>query len=77
MGDYGVVLFHTTSAAFAAEKTFAKAAVDCALIPVPREISSDCGVALRFDWSQAANAARILEEAGVEVAGIHRVSTTR
>ena len=76
MADRGVVLFFTTSAAFAGEKTLARAGVDCALIPVPREFSSDCGVALRFGWSREAEVVQMLDEAGVEIAGVHRLSTT-
>lgn len=45
----GYVLFYTSAAAFRAEKLSASAGVPGArLIPTPRELSSDCGVALRF-----------------------------
>jgi len=46
---YGYVLFHTSAAAFRAEKLAVAAALPGArLIPTPRNLSSDCGVALRF-----------------------------
>lgn len=46
---YGYVLFYTSAAAFRAEKLSAAAGIPGArLIPTPRELSSDCGVALRF-----------------------------
>lgn len=73
MADYGVVLFHTTSAAFGAEKALNKAGIKCALIPVPRELSSDCGIAMRFQWADRESVARTLEEAGVETAATHRL----
>lgn len=73
MGDFGVVLFHTTSAAFAAEKALIKAEIGCALIPVPRQFSSDCGIALRFDWGRKPEVTRLLEAAGVEAAATHQI----
>jgi hypothetical protein len=46
---YGHVLFYTSAAAFRAEKLSGAAGIPGArLIPTPRELSSDCGVALRF-----------------------------
>ena len=71
MTEYGVVLFYTTSAAFAAEKALAKAKINCVLVPPPRELSSDCGVALRFEWSRNAEVNQILEETGVQISGTH------
>lgn len=74
MVEQGVILFHTTSAAFAAEKALIKAQIGCALIPPPREFSSDCGIAVRFDWDCADKITRILEDADVEVAEMRRLS---
>lgn len=46
---YGYVLFYTSAAAFRAEKLSGAAGLPGArLIPTPRDLSSDCGVALRF-----------------------------
>lgn len=71
MKDYGVVLFYSTSSALRAEKTLVKAGLAVKLIPTPRNLSSDCGVALRFDGDQAERVRGLLEAAQVEVAGIH------
>lgn len=71
---YGVVLFYTSSAAFRAEKALLKSGLQIKLIPAPREFSSDCGIALRFDWSQAARAREILASAHIEIVSIHRLS---
>ncbi len=71
MSDYGVALFHNTSAVMRAEKVLKKGGVTVKLIPTPREFSSDCGMAVRFD-AQDMDAVRVLlEQARVEVAGIH------
>lgn len=45
---YGVVLFHSTSGALLAEKLLKKEGIVYKIIPVPRHLSSDCGVCLRF-----------------------------
>ncbi|NLG49863.1 MAG: DUF3343 domain-containing protein [Chloroflexi bacterium] len=71
MNQYGVVLFHTTSAALRAEKILKVNRIPIKLIPTPRELSSDCGVALRFDREQTETVQALLRDAGVEVAGIY------
>jgi hypothetical protein len=71
MSAQGVALFHTTSAALRAEKLAQKADIAGKLIPTPRQFSSDCGIALRFDWSRVDQVKAILEMARVEIAGIH------
>ncbi|MBN2539428.1 MAG: DUF3343 domain-containing protein [Deltaproteobacteria bacterium] len=43
-----VVLFDSTSEALLAEKLFKKADIPHKVIPVPRHLSSDCGVCIRF-----------------------------
>lgn len=43
-----MALFESVSHAMRAEKLLEKAGIPCKLIPVPRHISSDCGVCLRF-----------------------------
>lgn len=45
----GVVLFESVSHALRAEKLVKAAHIACKLIPVPRHLSSDCGVCLRFN----------------------------
>jgi len=73
MREYGVVLFFTTSAAMRGEKVTQKAGLDVKLVPTPRQLSSDCGIALRFSWEQADDVRRCLEDKRVENDGLHRV----
>lgn len=44
-----VLLFDSVSQVLLAEKTLKQAALAHKVIPVPRQISSDCGVCIRFD----------------------------
>jgi len=73
MTEYGVVLFYTTSSAMRAEKLLAKAGYAVKLIPVPRQFSSDCGIALRFDWHQNEQVRSELDKAQVEIDSVHRL----
>ncbi|MBM3141654.1 MAG: DUF3343 domain-containing protein [Chloroflexi bacterium] len=70
---HGVVLFHTTSAAMRAEKVLMKAGYAIKLIPTPREFSSDCGIALRFDWNQHDQVKSLLDAAHVEIDAIRQM----
>jgi hypothetical protein len=69
----GAFLFYTTSAAFRAEKVLKDAGLAVKLVPTPRQFSSDCGVALRLDWSEGERARALLAEVGVEHAGLHQM----
>ena len=54
-----------------AEAVLLRAKQAIKLIPTPRELSSDCGIALRFAWDQRASVEVFLERARVDLAGIH------
>ena len=64
--DYGVVLFYSTSGAIRAEKLTKEAGLRVKLIPVPRQLSSDCGVCLRFEWTDTNQVSSILDGAQIE-----------
>lgn len=64
---YVVVLVRSTNHALRAEKVLENVRIDCKLIPVPRQLSSDCGVCLRVRRADREVAREALEEAGVEV----------
>ncbi|MDH7487194.1 MAG: DUF3343 domain-containing protein [Anaerolineae bacterium] len=65
-----MILFHSTSHALRAEKVLAQAGIGNKLIPVPRHLSSDCGVCLRIAHADQEAARQILKAAGVEIAAI-------
>lgn len=76
MTAYGVALFYTTSSVMRAEKLLIKKGFPIKLIPTPREFSSDCGIALRFDWNQHDQVKTLLETERVEIAAIHQMRTS-
>ena len=51
---FRVALFRSVSYALLAEKILKREGIPFKLIPVPKQISSDCGVCLRFtgDWEE-------------------------
>lgn len=73
----GVVLFHTSSAALRAEKICQRAQIAVKLVPTPRELSSDCGIALSFAWSQLEEMKTLLAAGRVDTAGIHSLIRAR
>ncbi len=72
--EFGVVLFHTTSAVMRTEKVLQKNGIAVKLIPTPRQFSSDCGMAVRFAWQDQERVRALLEQAHVEMAGIHELT---
>lgn len=59
---YGVVLVPSVSHALRAEKALIAAGLTIKLIPTPRQLSSDCGTALRFPWEQRDAVQRALDD---------------
>ncbi len=69
--SFGVILFHTNSSALRAEKVLLKNGLTVKLIPTPREFSSDCGVSLRFLWSDEAPVRALMVSANIDIDAIH------
>ena len=68
---YAVILVYSTSHAIRAEHVLNRAGIACKLIPVPRHLSSDCGVCLRVERVDAERARQALQAAKVEIEGSH------
>lgn len=71
MIQHGVVLFYTTSAVMRAEKLLKKEGYSIKLIPTPRQFSSDCGIALEFDWNYLDRIKPVLDKVKVDIDAIH------
>jgi len=59
---YGVALFYSTNWAIRAEKLALNAGFQVKLVPTPRQLSADCGTALRFDWPDRDRLTVLLED---------------
>lgn len=71
--QYAVVVVYSTSHAIRIEKLLQGLGIACKLIPVPRQISSDCGVCVRLLQSDVEVARRVVDTAHIDIAGIHAI----
>jgi len=60
---HNVILVQSTSHAIRIEKLLKKADIQAKLIPVPRHLSSDCGVSVRILSEERNSCEEILSEA--------------
>jgi hypothetical protein len=67
----GVITFFGSHHALRSEQILKKRDIKAELIPGPREISPNCGVALRFDYSKREQVKKILDEFLVHYEDIH------
>lgn len=70
-GPRVIVTFYTTAGAMAAEAACVSRGVPGRLIPAPRAISADCGIAWSSPPERREAVVNALDEAGVEYAGVH------
>ncbi|MCJ7789241.1 MAG: DUF3343 domain-containing protein [Candidatus Atribacteria bacterium] len=71
--NYSVVIFYSTSAAIRAESLAQKVNLKVKLIPVPRHLSSDCGICLQFNNEDQQNIKEILVEKKIEYDDIYEI----
>ena len=70
----GVILFPSIHFALRAEKLMKQKGILHKLIPIPRHLSSDCGVCLRIPWEKKEEVLAILAQTGVKIDGAHLLS---
>jgi hypothetical protein len=70
---YAVILVYSTSYALRAEKELERAGIQTKLIPVPRQLGSNCGVCLRISRVDRPAAEEVLGAAGVEIEAIREI----
>jgi putative Se/S carrier protein len=70
---YAVILGYGTSHALRAEHLLNQAGIKCKLIPVPRHLSSNCGVCVRIERTDIEKAREVLQKGSLDVDGIHDV----
>ena len=75
--EIGVVTFFSSHHAVQAETVLKEAKYDVALIPGPKEISPNCGVALQFDYDTKDEVEALLKEKGVKYEAVHLYKKTK
>ncbi len=73
----GLATFGSTHHVLKAEKLLLEAGLDVRMVPMPREVSSDCGVALEFAYELTPEVRDTVREAGLDVKRIHRLTPGR
>lgn len=71
---YLVALFPSINYTLRAEKRLKERGIPCKLIPVPRQLSSDCGVCLRFEDRWEEEVRKALASNGITVDAICAIS---
>ena len=71
--NYSVVIFYSTSAAIRTESLAKKQELAIKLIPVPRHLSSDCGICLQFNDEDQQSIKEILAEKKIEYEDIYEI----
>jgi hypothetical protein len=66
-----VLLFESIHQVMRAEKFLKEKGFPINLIPVPRQISSDCGVAIELPWEDKERVQLQLEECRISILGIY------
>ncbi len=66
-----VILVHSTGYAIKIEKILKQNNVACKLVPVPRHLSSDCGVYLQFDSDRLEAVNRLLQDYRLKFEGLY------
>ena len=65
-----IAIFHSVSRVMKAEKILKGQQLDVLLIPVPRLLSADCGMAIRYSYLIHSGVLHALTEANVQVVDV-------
>ena len=66
-----VLLFESVHQVMRVEKLLRRKGFSIDLIPVPREISSDCGIAVELPWEERREVFLLCEENGISILGFY------
>lgn len=69
----GLLIFHSIHRVMRAEKILKQAGLDVRLMPVPRQLSSDCGLSLAFVFADREQVEAALQEAGCFSEELHKL----
>jgi hypothetical protein len=70
MDAHKIFVFKSTYLTFKAERALKKAGIECKVVTKPRDVSSDCGLAVRVDAADEARTAALMAEAGIAYLGV-------
>ena len=68
---YSIVLVYSTGHAIHAEKLIKDAGFNCRLVPIPRHLSSDCGVSVKIEQKDKEDVLKVLKKYNFEFDNLH------
>jgi hypothetical protein len=68
----GVVSFFASEHAMRAERMLQRASIPARLVPGPREVSPNCGVAVAFVWEDERRVQQTLTDSRIRFEAVHR-----
>jgi hypothetical protein len=72
-GLYAVIIVYSTSHALQIEKLLLGEGITCKLIPVPRQISTNCGVCVRIYRRDIEMVLEAITGTHIQIEGIHDI----
>ena len=70
---YGLLTFDSTHHSLKAEKVLKESGLKIMMIPIPREITANCGTGIKFDLSDLETVKGIIENSNMEIWGYYKV----
>ncbi len=67
----GLISFFASHHAIRAETVLKRGGLDTQLIPGPKDLSPNCGVALRFEYARKDDVLKLLATQKVRIDGVH------
>jgi hypothetical protein len=71
MGDACIAVFPSTHSVIKAEKALLRRGIAVDAAPVPRHISSDCGIGLRFECAFEKAVRDAIAEENIRITGVY------
>jgi len=68
--DYRIFVFKSTYLTFKAERAIKGAGIECKVVTKPRDISSDCGLAVRVGASDEFRVSDLMAASGIASLGV-------
>ena len=73
LGKQCVITFHSTHYALKSERVLKRAKYNTKLVPVPRQFSSNCGLALQFDCDKVDEFLELFKKNKVDIEKLHKI----
>lgn len=70
----GVIIFNSVHRVMKAEKLLKATGLDVRIMPVPRQLSSDCGLSIAFRLEDVSGVVTALTSGGLTPEGVYRMS---